>query len=76
MDFTLKALRRRPFGGRKIHGDAVVEPDGTLKPAEYPTLVHAFMKVSPIKERGLVLSILSMQALFALVAVVVAVRFL
>ena len=69
MDFTLKALRRRPFGGRKIHGDAVVEQDGTLKPAEYPTLVHAFMKVSPIKERGLVLSILAMQALFALVAI-------
>jgi UDP-N-acetylglucosamine--dolichyl-phosphate N-acetylglucosaminephosphotransferase len=71
MDFTLKALRRRPFSGRKIHGNAVVEPDGTLKPAEYPTLVHAFMKVSPIKERGLVLSILAMQALFALVATIV-----
>jgi len=76
MDFTLKALRRRPFGGRKIHGDAAVEPDGTLKPAEYPTLVHAFMKVSPIKEKGLVLSILSMQALFALVAVAVTLRFM
>jgi len=76
MDFTLKALRRRPFSGRKLHGDAVVEPDGTLKPAEYPTLVHAFMKVSPIKERGLVLSILAMQALFALVAIVVTLNFL
>jgi len=76
MDFTLKAVRRRPFGGRKIHGDAVVESDGTLKPAEYPTLVHAFMKVSPIKERGLVLSILAMQALFALIAVIVTLGFL
>ncbi|HME19452.1 MAG TPA: hypothetical protein VKF15_06945 [Nitrososphaerales archaeon] len=76
MDFTLKAFRKRPFGGRKLHGDAAVEPDGTLKPAEYPTLVHAFMKVSPIKERGLVLSILAMQALFALVATIVTLGFL
>ncbi|MDA4123948.1 MAG: hypothetical protein OK438_00665 [Thaumarchaeota archaeon] len=72
MDFALKAMQKKPFGGRKIHGNTSVDADGTLTPPGYPALAHAFMKVSPIKERGLVLSLLSMQALFALTAIVIA----
>ncbi len=76
MDFTLKAARSRPFSGRKEHGDASVGPDGVLHPAPYPALAHAFMMVSPTKERGLVVALLAMQALFAVVAIAVALDFL
>jgi UDP-N-acetylglucosamine--dolichyl-phosphate N-acetylglucosaminephosphotransferase len=72
MDFALKAIQRKPFNGRKIHGDSLVNADGTLKPPSYPSLAHAFMRVSPIKERGLVLSLLSLQAVFAIIAVLIA----
>jgi UDP-N-acetylmuramyl pentapeptide phosphotransferase/UDP-N-acetylglucosamine-1-phosphate transferase len=72
MDFSLKAMQKRPFGGRKIHGDTSVDKDGTLKPPGYPSLAHAFMTVSPIKEKGLVLSLLSMEGLFALIAILIA----
>jgi UDP-N-acetylglucosamine--dolichyl-phosphate N-acetylglucosaminephosphotransferase len=71
MDFALKMVNRNPFKQRRIFGHTRVRPDGTLDPAPYPALVHAFMKVSPIKERDLVLSVLAMQALFALVAIAI-----
>ncbi len=71
MDFALKMMYRRPFKQRHILGNTQVRPDGTLEPAPYPALVHAFMRVSPIRERDLVISVLSMQALFALVAVAI-----
>jgi hypothetical protein len=76
MDFALKAMQRNPFNGRKVHGDTLVDADGTLRPPEYPSLAHAFMKVSPIKERGLVLSLLGMQALFALISILIAMGYL
>jgi len=75
MDFALKMVNRNPFKQRKIFGHTKIRPDGTLEPAPYPALVHAFMKVSPIKERDLVISVLAMQGLFALVAVGIAVTF-
>ncbi|MDA4120052.1 MAG: hypothetical protein OK436_05650, partial [Thaumarchaeota archaeon] len=71
MDFALKMVDRRPFKQRNKFGHTKVRSDGTLDPAPYPALVHAFMKVSPIKERDLVLSVLAMQALFAIVAVAI-----
>jgi len=76
MDFALKMLNRRPFKQRQLFGHTRVRPDGTLEPAPYPALVHAFMKVSPINEKGLVLSVLAMQALFACLAVAVTLVFL
>jgi UDP-N-acetylmuramyl pentapeptide phosphotransferase/UDP-N-acetylglucosamine-1-phosphate transferase len=72
MDFALKAMQRTPFAGRKLYGNTSVGNDGTLRDPGYPALAHAFMKVSPINERGLVLSLLSMEALFAVIAVIVA----
>ena len=75
MDFALKMIHRRPFKQRHLLGNTTIRPDGTLEPAPYPAVVHAFMKVSPIKERGLVLSVLAMQAVFALIAISVAVVF-
>lgn len=75
MDFALKMIDRRPFKQRHLFGNTKVRPDGTLDPAPYPALVHAFMKVSPIKERDLVLSVLAMQALFAAAAITIALVF-
>jgi UDP-N-acetylglucosamine--dolichyl-phosphate N-acetylglucosaminephosphotransferase len=75
MDFALKMVDRRPFKQRKMFGHTKVRPDGTLDPAPYPALVHAFMRVSPINERDLVLSVLAMQALFAMVAIAITLVF-
>lgn len=75
MDFALKAMYRKPFKQRHLLGNTKVRADGTLDPAPYPALVHAFMRVSPIKERDLVLSVLAMEALFALAAVVISASF-
>ena len=75
MDFALKMMYRRPFKQRHVLGNTTVRPDGTLEPAPYPALVHAFMRVSPIKERDLVLSVFAMQAMFALAAVIITVIF-
>lgn len=71
MDFALKMIYKRPFKQRHILGNTTIRPDGTLEPAPYPALVHAFMKVSPIDEKGLVLSVLATQALFAISAIVI-----
>lgn len=76
IDFALKAMARNPFSQRHLFGNTTVETNGTLKPPGYPALVHAFMTVSPTKEKGLVLSVLAMQALYALVALVVTLRFM
>jgi len=76
MDFALKMMHRRPFKQRHVLGNTSVRPDGTLDPAPYPALVHAFMKVSPIRERELVVSVLATEVLFALVATVIGVIFL
>jgi UDP-N-acetylglucosamine--dolichyl-phosphate N-acetylglucosaminephosphotransferase len=76
MDFALKVMHRRPFKQRHLVGHSKVRPDGTLDPAPYPALVHAFMKVSPIKERDLVISVLAMQGLFAVTAIVITLAFM
>jgi UDP-N-acetylglucosamine--dolichyl-phosphate N-acetylglucosaminephosphotransferase len=71
LDFALKLASKSPFGQRKVYGNTQVNQDGTLSPANYPALVHAFMRVAPTKERTLVLSILAMEGLYACLAVVV-----
>ena len=69
-DFTLKMLNKNPFSARKIHGDTVVEEDGTLHPPDYPALSHAFMRLAPLSEKSLVQSILLMEAVYAVLAIV------
>jgi UDP-N-acetylglucosamine--dolichyl-phosphate N-acetylglucosaminephosphotransferase len=76
MDFSLKMINRKPFKQRHLLGNTHIRPDGTLEPAPYPAMVHAFMKVSPIEEKGLVLSVLAMEAMFAVVAIAVALIFI
>ena len=76
MHFALKMMHRNPFKQRHVLGNTSVRPDGTLEPAPYPAFVHAFMKVSPIRERELVLSVLATEALFAVTAIVIAVVFI
>lgn len=75
MDFALKMIHRNPFKQRHLLGNTKVRDDGTLDPAPYPAVVHAFMKVSPITERSLVLSVLAMQGLFAALAIAIGVAF-
>ena len=75
MDFALKVMNRNPFKQRHILGNSKVRADGTLDPAPYPALVHAFMRVSPLKERDLVVTVLAMQALFAAAAIAIALTF-
>jgi UDP-N-acetylglucosamine--dolichyl-phosphate N-acetylglucosaminephosphotransferase len=71
LDFALKLTSRSPFGQRRVFGNTRVEGDGTLAPAGYPALVHAFMRVAPTSERTLVLCVLAMEALYACLAVAV-----
>ncbi|HXY56375.1 MAG TPA: hypothetical protein VEH01_02065 [Nitrososphaerales archaeon] len=75
IDFALKMMSRNPFKQRHIFGDTTVRSDGTLQAAPYPALVHAFMKVSRIRERDLVLSVLAVQALFAFAATTIFLAF-
>ena len=70
LDFTLKALNRRPFQGRNDHGNTKVGPSGILIPPPYPALAHAFMRVGTTTERGVVRSLLGMVALYAVLAVI------
>jgi UDP-N-acetylglucosamine--dolichyl-phosphate N-acetylglucosaminephosphotransferase len=69
MDFSLKMMHKHPFKQRHLFGNTRVRPDGMLEPAGYPAVVHAFMRVSPITEEGLVVSLLAMQAVFAALAI-------
>jgi len=71
LDFALKLMSKKPFGQRRLFGNTQVNPDGTLAPANYPALVHAFMRVAPTKERNLVAWILAMEGLYAILAVAV-----
>jgi len=71
LDFALKLTSRNPFGQRRVFGNTQVNPDGTLAPAGYPALVHAFMRVAPTKERTLVLSVLAMEGMYAVLAILV-----
>jgi len=75
MDFALKMTHRHPFKQRHLLGNTKIRPDGTLEPAPYPALVHSFMKVSRLRERDLVLTVLAMQALFAVAAIVIEAHF-
>lgn len=71
LDFALKMASKSPFGQRRVYGNTQVNKDGTLAPANYPALVHAFMRVAPTTERTLVLSVLAMEGLYACLAVAV-----
>ena len=71
LDFALKLTSKRPFGQRRVYGNTQVNADGVLVPANYPALVHAFMRVAPTGERTLVTSILAMEGLYAVLAVAV-----
>jgi UDP-N-acetylglucosamine--dolichyl-phosphate N-acetylglucosaminephosphotransferase len=71
IDFALKMVARKPFGGRYVFGNTTLDESGHLRPAPYPALVHAFMRARLVSEKGLVLSVLGMQAVYAGLAVAV-----
>jgi UDP-N-acetylglucosamine--dolichyl-phosphate N-acetylglucosaminephosphotransferase len=71
IDFTLKMVTKKPFGGRYVFGNTTLDESGHLKPPPYPALVHAFMRASPLSERGLVLWVMGMQAAYAALAITV-----
>ncbi len=68
-DFTLKMISRRPFSQRSNYGDTRVTDKGTLQPAPYPALSHAFLKVSRLNERSLVAIILFTEVIYAAIAI-------
>jgi UDP-N-acetylglucosamine--dolichyl-phosphate N-acetylglucosaminephosphotransferase len=68
MDFTLKMFSKRPFAQRIEYGNSQVDSKGHLVPATYPALAHAFMRITPTTEKGLVKSLLSMELVYALLA--------
>ena len=70
LDFTLKTLSKRPFSHRGRFGDSRIKLDGKLEPPSYPALAHAFLKLVPLAERDLVLSLLLMEFVYAALAVV------
>ncbi|MDA4123779.1 MAG: hypothetical protein OK456_11425 [Thaumarchaeota archaeon] len=75
IDFALKMIARRPFGGRRIFGDTTIDGKGNLVAPSYPALVHALMRAEPTGERGLVESVLGMQALYAALAITITLVF-
>jgi len=75
VDFTLKMVARSPFAQRKVYGDTLVLGDGTLIPPRYPALCHAFMKVSKIKERDLVLALLLMEVFYTALGILLTLLF-
>lgn len=76
LDFALKMLSRNPFSQRKQFGDSTVDADGKLVPPSYPALTHAMMQASPISERGLVSSLILMEACYCALAVALTLLFL
>jgi len=71
MDFTLKMLSRNPFQGRREFGNTSVDSGGLLSAPPYPALAHAFLRVGRLSEKRLVISILAMEAVYAIVAIYV-----
>lgn len=69
LDFTLKMISKNPFSARTIHGNTTITTDGILKPPNYAALSHSFMRVTSMTERGLVKSILLMEGVYAVLAV-------
>lgn len=71
LDFTLKMLSRNPFSARKIHGDAIVGEDGILQPPNYAALSHVFMRMTSMTEKSLVNSLLFMEGVYGILAVII-----
>ncbi len=71
IDFSLKMQNRNPFKQRSSFGDTKIMEVGTLSPPPYPSLSHAFMVVSPIKESSLVKMLLLTEFLYCVIAVAV-----
>jgi UDP-N-acetylglucosamine--dolichyl-phosphate N-acetylglucosaminephosphotransferase len=69
LDFALKLASRSPFNQRRLFGNTMVGQDGVLAPANYPALVHAFMRVAPTNEKSLVRWMLAMEGVYALLAI-------
>jgi UDP-N-acetylglucosamine--dolichyl-phosphate N-acetylglucosaminephosphotransferase len=73
LDFTLKMISRNPFSARTIHGNTTVTTDGILTPPNYAALSHVFMRVTTMTERKLVKSLLVMEGVYAVLAVLITV---
>lgn len=71
IDFTLKMLTRSPFSHRRTHGDTQILAGGHLKPPAYPALAHALMLMKSLNEPQLVRKILTMEALYCVVAIII-----
>ena len=70
IDFALKVTSRKPFGHRQRYGDTSVRKDETLDPPPYRALAHIFLRLGRLRESELVLSLLIMQVVYSIVAIV------
>lgn len=71
IDFTLKMLTRSPFSHRRIYGDTQILASGHLRPPSYPALTHALMLMNPLNEPQLVKKILTIEALYCAIAIII-----
>ena len=75
IDFALKITTRKPFGQRNRFGDTQVLADRTLDPPPYRALAHIFLRRCRLTEPELVMSMLIMQAVYAVGAIALALVF-
>jgi len=68
IDFMLKAFNKKPFAQRSVYGDTKLRNDGTLEPAPYAALAHTLMRITPLNEKELVTSILIIQVIHSVIA--------
>ncbi len=71
IDFALKITNKRPFGQRSFYGDTRALPDGILAPPPYRALAHVFLRMTPMGERDLVLSMILMQSMYSIAAIII-----
>ncbi|MEM3641588.1 MAG: hypothetical protein QXH37_06690 [Candidatus Bathyarchaeia archaeon] len=69
IDFALKMISRQPFSQRRLFGNTQVVDGDFLAPPSYPALPHAFLRVTSLRERELVLCLLSMQLIYSFIGV-------
>jgi len=64
-------LTRSPFSHRRIYGDTQILASGHLRPPSYPALTHALMLMNPLNEPQLVKKILTIEALYCAIAIII-----
>jgi UDP-N-acetylglucosamine--dolichyl-phosphate N-acetylglucosaminephosphotransferase len=77
IDFLMKLLgvigKSKPFGQRALYGDTTVCPNGVLHPPPYKALSHLLMKIRPMTEKRLVMSLIMCEVFFGVIAILLSI---